>query len=55
MWSWRFAGRRCCAWRKCPSGLGLTLFFDEKTRTIKGGDGRLIPSLTYDTVVPHFG
>jgi len=35
--------------------LGLTLFFDEKTRTIKGGDGRLIPSLTYDTVVPHFG
>lgn len=35
--------------------LGLTLFFDEKTRTIKGGDGRLIPSLTYDTVVPNFG
>jgi predicted dehydrogenase len=32
--------------------MGLTLFFDEKTRTIKTGDGRTIPSLTYDTVVP---
>lgn len=35
--------------------LGLALFFDEKTRTIKTGDGRVIPALTYDTVVPHFG
>ena len=35
--------------------LGLALFFDEKTRTIKTGDGRMIPALTYDTVVPHFG
>lgn len=32
--------------------LGFTLFFDEKTRAIKTGDGKLIPPLTYDTVVP---
>lgn len=32
--------------------LGLTLFFDEKTRTIKTGDGKAIAPLTYDTVVP---
>jgi hypothetical protein len=32
--------------------LGLALFFDGKTRTIKTGDGRVIPPLTYDTVVP---
>ena len=32
--------------------LGLTLFFDEKTRKITTGDGRVVPPLTYDTVVP---
>lgn len=32
--------------------LGMTLFFDEKTRTIKTGDGKVLPPLTYDTVVP---
>jgi predicted dehydrogenase len=32
--------------------LGLALFFDEKTRTIKTGDGRTVPPLGYDTVVP---
>ncbi len=32
--------------------LGMTLFFDEKTRTIKSGDGKVLPPLTYDTVVP---
>jgi len=32
--------------------LGLTLFFDEKTRSIKTGDGKVIPPLSYDTVVP---
>ena len=32
--------------------LGMTLFFDEKTRTIKSGDGKALPPLTYDTVVP---
>jgi predicted dehydrogenase len=35
--------------------LGLALFFDEKTRTLKTGDGRVIPPLTYDTVVPPMG
>lgn len=33
--------------------LGLALFFDEKTRTVKTGDGRVIPPLSYDTVVPE--
>lgn len=32
--------------------LGLTLFFDEKSRTIKGGDGKILSPLSYDTVVP---
>jgi predicted dehydrogenase len=32
--------------------LGITVFFDEATRTIKGTDGKAIPPLTYDTVVP---
>ena len=35
--------------------LGLALFFEEKTRTIKTGDGRVIPPLTYDSVVPPMG
>ncbi len=35
--------------------LGLALFFEEKTRTIKTGDGRVIPPLTYDSVVPPIG
>lgn len=32
--------------------LGLALFFDEKTRAIKTGDGRTIKPITYDTVIP---
>lgn len=32
--------------------LGLALFFDEKTRKITTGDGRAVPAMTYDTVVP---
>ncbi|HOS76376.1 MAG TPA: gfo/Idh/MocA family oxidoreductase, partial [Verrucomicrobiota bacterium] len=32
--------------------LGLTLFFDPKTRAIKTGDGRVVPPLSYDSVVP---
>ena len=32
--------------------LGMTLFFDEKTRVIKTGDGRVLPPLSYDSVVP---
>jgi len=35
--------------------LGLALFFDEQTRTVKTGDGRVIPPLTYDRVVPQAG
>jgi hypothetical protein len=35
--------------------LGLSLFFDEKTRAVKSGDGRVIPPLTYDSVVPQLG
>jgi predicted dehydrogenase len=32
--------------------LGLALFFDEKNRTLKTGDGRVVPPLGYDSVVP---
>jgi hypothetical protein len=32
--------------------LGLTLFFEEKTRTIKSGDGKLVQPISYDTVIP---
>jgi predicted dehydrogenase len=32
--------------------LGLALFLDEKNRTLKTGDGRTVPALTYDSVVP---
>jgi len=35
--------------------LGLTLFFDPKTRAIKTGDGRVVPPLSYDSVVPPMG
>lgn len=31
--------------------MGLTLYFDEKTRAIKTADGRVVPPLTYDTVI----
>lgn len=31
--------------------MGLALFFDEKTRTIKTGGGKIVPPLTYDTVI----
>jgi hypothetical protein len=32
--------------------LSLTLLFDEQTRTIRTGDGKVVPALTYDSVVP---
>jgi len=32
--------------------LSLTLLFDEKTRTIKTGDGRIVPAISYDSIVP---
>ena len=32
--------------------LSLTLLWDEKTRTIKTGDGRVVPPLSYDNPPP---
>ena len=32
--------------------LNITVLFDEKTRTITTGGGKVIPPLSYDTVVP---
>ncbi len=32
--------------------LGLALFFDEKTRAVKTGDGKVIKPISYDTVIP---
>lgn len=32
--------------------LGLALFFDEQTRTIKSGEGKAVKPITYDTVIP---
>jgi predicted dehydrogenase len=32
--------------------LSLTLLFDERTREVKTADGKVIPALTYDTVIP---
>ena len=31
---------------------GLTLFFDEKTRTVSTGDGKTVQAISYDTPVP---
>ena len=35
--------------------LGLALFFDEKARKLKTGDGRTIEPLSYDSGVPQMG
>ena len=32
--------------------MSLTLLFDEKTRVIKTGDGRTVPPLSYDSIIP---
>jgi hypothetical protein len=32
--------------------LGMVTFFDEKTRTVRNGEGKVVPPLSYDTVVP---
>ncbi len=32
--------------------LSMTLLFDEKTRKIKTGDGRVLPALSYDSIIP---
>lgn len=34
--------------------LGMVCFFDEQTRTVRNGEGKVIPPLTYDTVIPKF-
>lgn len=34
--------------------LGMVCFFDEKTRTIRNGEGKVVPAMSYDTVVPKF-
>lgn len=33
--------------------LGLMLYFDEKSRKITTGDGKVVPAISYDTVVPQ--
>ena len=35
--------------------LGLALFYDDKDRSLKTGDGKVVRPLTYDTAVPRFG
>jgi len=32
--------------------LGLVCFFDEKTRTVRTGDGKVMPAMSYDTILP---
>jgi predicted dehydrogenase len=32
--------------------LSLTLLFDEKTRTIRTGEGKIIPPISHDTIIP---
>jgi hypothetical protein len=32
--------------------LGLALFYDESSRTVKTAEGRAVPLLTYDSIVP---
>lgn len=32
--------------------LGIVCFFDEKTRTVRTGDGKVMPAMSYETVVP---
>ena len=34
--------------------MGLALFFDEKTRKVKTGDGKVVPAIDYESVVPHY-
>jgi hypothetical protein len=32
--------------------LGVVCFYEEKTRTIRNGEDKVIPAMSYDTVVP---
>lgn len=34
--------------------LGIVCFFDEKTRTVRTGEGKVLPALSYDTAIPKF-
>jgi predicted dehydrogenase len=35
--------------------LGIVCFFDEKTRSIRTGDGKVVRPMSYDTKIPKFG
>jgi hypothetical protein len=35
--------------------LGLALFYDEKNRSLKSGDGKVVPPISYETVIPAVG
>jgi predicted dehydrogenase len=50
-----FRGHTVLCMAEMSERLGLALFFEEKTRTIKTGDGRVVPPLSYETVVPRMG
>jgi predicted dehydrogenase len=41
----------CLCLAEMSERLSLTLLFDEKTRTIRTGDGKVVPPLSYDSVV----
>lgn len=32
--------------------VGMVCFFDEKTRTVRNGEGKIVPAMSYDTVLP---
>lgn len=32
--------------------LGMVCFFDEKTRTVRNGEGKIVPPMSYETVTP---
>jgi predicted dehydrogenase len=34
--------------------LGMVCFYDEKTRTIRNGEGKVVPPMSYDTTVPKW-
>lgn len=41
----------CLCLAEMSERMSLTLLFDDKTRTIKTGDGRVVPPMSYDTVL----
>lgn len=48
-------GQACLSLAEMSERMGLALFFDGQKRQITTGDGRVIPALTYDTVIPKVG